>query len=129
MQQGAELGTLTSFEALHGLGDDHPHSPYTDGDSLFDASGYQLTAFGPFASDNPIDVYEFTWEAHASGTVVFQTFTEFAWIWAGEDKDSAESIEAFDVTEAAFSWTVVPAPASVALIAPALLARRRRRST
>lgn len=122
--KGAESGTVTAFHDLHDLAD-HPHTPYTDGDSVFDMGGYQLTVFGPFTSDNPLGVYEFTWFAETPGEVVFTTSNDWAWMWAGDDKESAVSVEAIDVTDTTFGWTVIPAPAGV--LAFGLLAAWRRR--
>ena len=39
-----------------------------DNDSFHDLSGGQLTVFGPFTSDNPIDVFEMRWTATSPGT-------------------------------------------------------------
>ena len=132
---GSEFGDITSWEVLNSLDELTGDLTTSDGDSLFGTNAGQLTVFGPFSSDNPIDVLKFTWEA-ADGftigdgpdTVSYSTSTESFLIWAGADKESAEAVDAIgNVTEAEFNWTVVPTPASAALLGLGGLALARRR--
>lgn len=104
----------------------------SDGVSIFNVQAGQLTTFGPFSSDNPIDVLTFEWAPVEDGpfTATYNTrsvykdhlFHEVA-VWEGEDKDSAKAVH-YPVAEAAISITVVPAPPAALL---ALIACRRPR--
>lgn len=92
-------------------------------DSFTDVDGGQLPVFGPFISDNPVDVFQFTWTAEAPGEVLYSTETFDAVIWAGDDLDSSGAVQVETINDAAFGWTVVPAPGVAWL---ALLAAWRR---
>jgi uncharacterized protein (TIGR03382 family) len=99
----------------------------TDGVSLFGTNAGQLTVFGPFTSANPVDILEFTWTSNgAVGDVAYATNTSAAVLWIGADKDTAVSVDA-QWTDADFKWTVVPTPASAALLGLGGLALVRRR--
>ena len=121
---GGEFGSITSWEVKNNLADLTGDLTTTDGDSLFGTNAGQLTVFGPFSSDNPIDVLCFTWTA-ADGvligdgpdTVAYETATSAMVLWVGDDKDSAVSMDA-NFSDTAFSWTVVPTPASAAPARP-----------
>lgn len=121
---GGDFGELGSFKVLNHLDELISYIIDIDGDSMLYIPGGQLTVFGPFTSDNPIDVFQFTWVAEAPGDVLYETEGSFAYIWAGDDKDSAEQVET-DITNVTFGWTVVPAP-PVTLLGLAVLRRRRR---
>ena len=130
---GAEFGSITSWEVLNSLDELTGDLTTTDGDSLFGTNAGQLTVFGPFTSANPIDVLKFTWEAADGYTigdggdlVTYQTQTKAMVLWVGDDIDSAASTEA-QASDVAFEWTVVPTPASAALLGLGGLALARRR--
>ena len=132
---GDEFGGVTGWEVLNSLADLTGDLTTTDGQSLFGTNAGQLTVFGPFTSDNPVDILTFTWEA-ADGftigdgpdTVTYSTATENVTLWVGDDKDTATALDITgNVTEAEFSWTVVPTPASAALLGLGGLALARRR--
>ena len=59
---GADLGGITGWQVLNDLSMLTGDLTATDGDSLFNTNAGQLTVFGPFTSDNPIDIITFTWE-------------------------------------------------------------------
>lgn len=123
IQEGAELGSLDGYSYLNDLG---KLIITLDDDNFYDVTGGQLTVFGPFTSDNPIDVFEFTWTAEVPGRVEYATGTTFATIWGGDDRESATAYDAQVVNEAVFGWTVVPAPGALGLLALGFAVRRRR---
>lgn len=124
IQSGAESGHLDEYEWLNDLNNDLIIT--LDDDSFYQLAGGQLTVFGPFTSDNPIDVFQFTWTATAPGDVTYATNTHIATIWAGEDHESATAVDVEVLHEVMFGWTVVPAPGVVLIVVGALAPRRRR---
>lgn len=127
---GADLGSIQSVKVLNDLNSLCGQcGPEWDQDDIWSVGGGQLTVFGPFTSDNPIDVFEMRWQAEAPGEVSYDTATEFAWIWAGDDKESAVAVDITDVAETSFGWTVVPAPGAALTIGITFAAMRRRRQS
>jgi len=129
---GAEHGEITGWSVLNSLDELTGDLTTTDGDSLFGTNAGQLTVFGPFTSDNPIDVLSFTWEGaqivESGAEVGYSTATENVTLWMGEDKESAGAVDVSNnIAEAAFGWQVVPTPASAALLGLGGLALARRR--
>ncbi len=126
---GGDLGDITAWEVLNDLAELTGDLTTTDGDSLFGTNAGQLTVFGPFSSDNPIDVLSFTWtaaEGGQGGDVLFNTNTKAAVLWVGDDKDTAVSVDA-NLSDTVFGWSVIPTPASAALLGLGGLALARRR--
>jgi uncharacterized protein (TIGR03382 family) len=124
---GAGLGGITGWQVLNDLEMLTGDLTTTDGVSLFGTNAGQLTVFGPFTSANPVDILEFTWTSNgAVGDVAYATNTSAAVLWIGADKDTAVSVDA-QWTDADFKWTVVPTPASAALLGLGGLALVRRR--
>lgn len=124
---GVDAGQVLTWKFLNDFGMYDPTVLSTDYHSFFDVSVGQLTLFGPFTSDNPVDVFQFSWQATTPGDVAYHTETEAAMLWVGEDKQSATAVAAQPI-EAEFGWTVVPAPTTTALITlGALWVVRRRR--
>jgi len=125
---GGDLGDITSWEVLNDLDELTGDLTTTDGDSLFGTNAGQLTVFGPFTSDNPIDVLSLTWtasEGGGGGEVAYETNTKAAVLWIGADKESAVSVDA-EAFDTGFGW-LVPTPASAALLGLGGLALARRR--
>ena len=118
---GSEFGDISGWEVLNHLEELTGDLTETDGDSLFGTLAGQLTIFGPFTEDNPIDVLRFTWEAapgyvigEGSDWVGYQTSTEALELWVGDDQDSATAVEVIDqIIEAGFGWSVGTCPADV----------------
>ena len=127
---GMEHGEIVGWEVKNNLADLTGDLTTTDGHSLFGTNAGQLTVFGPFSSDNPIEVLCFTWEGaeitEEGRAVSYETATQAMVLWIGEDKDTAVSVDA-DANDAAFGWFVVPSPASAALLGLGGLALARRR--
>jgi len=132
---GGDFGSITGWSVLNDLDELTGDLTTTDGDSLFNTNAGQLTVFGPFTSDNPVDVLTFTWEA-ADGFVIgdgpdvvsYSTDTENVTLWVGDDKESATALDVTGaISEAGFEWTVVPTPASAMLLGLGGLALARRR--
>jgi hypothetical protein len=128
-------GHVTDWQVLNNLADLTGDLTTTDGVSLYNTNAGQLCAtFGPCTTANPIDVLEFTWELDedapldAPFDVTYLTLTSAAIIMAGEDQETADFIEVEVVIEGVMSWTVVPAPGTIALVAAIPLLRRRRTS-
>jgi hypothetical protein len=107
----------------------------TDGVSIFNINAGQLTAqTQPFTIDNPADVFTFEWQPaeYQPRDVAFTTKSYaqgrpsilYVWEWPdGKDWHDADA-KTYPVNEAAITFTVVPAPAS--MLPLLLLARRRR---
>lgn len=125
----ASKGQIVGWEVHNNLADLTGDVTTTDGVSLFGTNAGQLTVFGPFVSDNPIDVMTFQWAPDDLGTytVSYMTDTDNMTAWQGEDKDSAMAVT-YAVAEAAISFQVVPSPGPAALgaLAAAVFIRRRR---
>lgn len=132
---GSGLGTVSDWSVKNELDTLTGDLTTTDGENLFNTNAGQLTLFGPFHSDNPIDVFCFKWTANdgvligdGGDKVVYETSTEALLLWAGDDKASATAVDVLgNLTEGMAMWTVVPAPASLALIGMGFLASGRRR--
>jgi hypothetical protein len=121
-------GDITDWKVLNQMDDLTGDLTTTDGDSLFGTIASQSILFGPFTSDNPIDILQFTWQSNGLvGDVAYQTHTAAASIWAGDSMDTARLIDV-EASEANFGWIVQPAPGSVSVfgLGGFLLARRRR---
>jgi uncharacterized protein (TIGR03382 family) len=124
---GAGLGGITSWSVLNDLDQLTGDLTTTDGVSLFGTNAGQLTVFGPFTTANPVDILEFTWTSNGSaGDVAYATKTDSAVLWIGPNMDDAVSVDA-QATDTEFGWTVVPTPASAALLGLGGLALVRRR--
>lgn len=123
---GGDFGEVTGFQVLNHLDELISYLIETDGDSMLHIPGGQLTAFGHFTSDNPIDVFEFTWIAEAPGEVSYTSESLYTYLWAGHDKDSAAYVEVTSITDVSFGWTVVPAPPVVMVLGIGLASGRRR---
>jgi uncharacterized protein (TIGR03382 family) len=124
---GSDLGDITSWSVLNNLADLTGDLTNSDGDNLTGTNAGQLTVFGPFSSDNPINVLEFTWQSNGGfGDVAYGTSTDAAVLWIGATKQTAQPVDA-SVTEASFGWTVVPTPGTAGLLALSGLALVRRR--
>jgi hypothetical protein len=111
---GADLGGIDGWTVLSDLDELPGDMTTTDGDSLFGTYAVQINVFGPFNSDNPIDVIEFTWTAgEGSGEVAFETADSFLGLYVGEDKESARGINDVPTEETSFGWIVVSCAADV----------------
>jgi hypothetical protein len=113
---GGELGFVFTLESLHDLGGLCPGcgpAQVLDDGTIEGWHASQLTVFGPFVSDNPIDVFTFTWEAEAPCEVAYTTQTQYANMWVGEDQRSAGDVAAKVIHEAEFGWTVIGCEADV----------------
>jgi hypothetical protein len=88
---GASLGEIPSWSVLNDLAELTGDLTETDGTSLFNVNAGQLTAFGPFTPDDPIDVLEFNWGTDTEGPypVSWNTSTESMVIW---QKDNGEDV-------------------------------------
>ncbi len=132
---GAEFGDITSWEVLNDLAELTGDLTTTDGDNLYGTNAGQLTVFGPFTSDNPVDVLKFTWEAADGFTigdggdlVSYSTSTENVTLWVGADKDSADALDVTgNVLEGVARIGIIPAPGAAALLGLGGLAMARRR--
>jgi hypothetical protein len=135
--KGAGLGEIVGWEVLNGLDDLTGDQTTTDGVNLFNTSAGQIDIQGPFISDNPIDVLEFEWVPKIEGAyaVDYETFSHLELgfdehmvaVAIAREPFEYDLIEIWPVTEAAISFQVVPAPATVGLAALGVLAMGRRR--
>ena len=133
---GGELGEITSWEVLNNLADLTGDLTTTDGDNLYGTNAGQLTVFGPFTSDNPIDVLKFTFTGEeglifnldgAGAVIEFVTETENVTLWVGDDKDSATAMDVTgSVVEGSAVFYEIPSPAGAALLGLGGLALARR---
>jgi hypothetical protein len=128
---GAAGGHILGWEYHNSLNELTGDLATTDGVSIYFVNTGQLTTFGPFASDNPIDVFTFHWapDEYTPFEATYTTDTDYEGnrsmlVWEGEDKETAHAVE-YPVVEAGITITVVPAPISAA---PLLLLTRRRRA-
>jgi len=112
---GADLGSIEGWAILNDLDHLAGDVAFTDGVNIFEMYAAQHTFFGPFSSDNPIDVYEFTWTAaeDASGEVEYVTVETDFGLFVGADKDSADALSDLPVVEASFGWSVALCKADV----------------
>jgi hypothetical protein len=130
---GAEQGHILGWQVLNHLADLTGDLTTTDGVSLFNINAGQLTGSYDFSDDNPIDVITFEWapDSYTDLEVAYDTTTDYngpyIYVWQGEDYWVAD-IAAYPVTEAAITFTVIPAPATAILFATAGATRRRRRT-
>jgi uncharacterized protein (TIGR03382 family) len=133
---GAHSGEIVDWKVLNLLDNLTGDQTTTDGVSLFNTNAGQLDIQGPFASDNPVDVLEFEWTPLIEGAymVNYETFShlspEFEHMVAvaiAREPSEYDLFEIWPVTEAAISFQVVPAPATVGLAALGVLAMGRRR--
>jgi len=99
----------------------------SDGQSLFMTNIGQLTLFGPFSKDNPLFVLTMqVTSGEEAGTIDFTTDTANYEEWIGTFAEP-ESIPG-EIAEGSSSTTVIPTPASAALLGlGGLVAIRRRR--
>jgi len=113
--EGARIGHPTGYTILDHFGDltGECATWWLGGDTIENLCAGQITIFGPFSTENPVDLFEFCWVGDAPGEVEYTTTTDFAYMWIGEDKESAEQIEAKLVHEIDFGWTVVACEADV----------------
>jgi hypothetical protein len=100
----------------------------TDGVSLFGTNAAQLGQ-GPWAGDDPVDVLSFDWvtDDYSAYMVEYMTSTAQMWIWEGPNTNEGEYV-VWPFVEAAISFEVVPAPATVCIAALGAFAAALRRS-
>ena len=129
--RGADQGHIAGWTIHNDLSDLIGDQTTTDGVSLFGTEAGQVNTFGPFVSDNPIDVITFEWvpDTLAPLDVAYQTVSAIenvhvVLVYEGEDKESALATF-YPVTEAAITFTVVPTPPTLLLLAIFTLPRRR----
>lgn len=127
-----DYGTISGWTVLNSLADLTGDLTTSDGTSLYGTNAGQLCLWGPCTMDNPVDILEFTWQLaddvdlDAPVTVTYATDTLIAVVKAGTDHGDAQAYEAEVINEATFGWTIVPAPATLALLAAPVITRRRR---
>ncbi len=82
---GAAQGSIQGWQVLNDLDELTGDLTSTDGVSLFNVNAGQLTAFGPFSDDDPIDVLQFSWAPTSEGEyrVNYTTVTESMVVWEG----------------------------------------------
>lgn len=127
--QNASNGQIVTWAILNDLDYLTGDLTTTDGVSLFHTNVGQLSVYGPFFTDNPLDVLTFQWKPSATGayTVEYATVTEAMVMWEGAG-DDATAVD-WATNEAAISFQVVPAPGAAVLVGAGVLgAFRRRRS-
>jgi hypothetical protein len=110
----ADIGLIEDFDFHNGLGEPFINPPHF-GFELYDVAAGQLTVFGPFTPDNPIDVITFIWRPQIYTPLDVSYVTESLLTdddganaihaWEGEDKDSS-SVAAYPVTEADIAFSV-----------------------
>jgi hypothetical protein len=131
----AANGQILGWQYHYNLGDLYGDLTTTDGVNLYNTHAGQLAgAFtGPFTSANPIDVLTFEWQPLVAGhyDVAYSTESDAdgphtVKVW--EFIDDEETLATYPVTEAAITFTVIPAPATAILLAAAGATRRRRRT-
>jgi hypothetical protein len=129
---GADNGDIAGWFIHYPLAEIDGDTTTTDGVSLFNSSAIQLTVGPPFSSDNPIAVITFEWEPaeHEMLNVEYTTYSfnpepHAMYVWEGADKQSADAVT-YDVTEAAITFTVIPAPPAAFFALPALAFTCRR---
>jgi len=100
----ADKGQIVGWQVLNDLDFLTGDFTQTDGDSLFNTNAGQITSFGPFTFDNPIDVLEFQYQPNEfDGSVVaYTTDTSDLLVWEGtfEDPSAEETFleeVAFDI--------------------------------
>ena len=108
---GASLGEITSWDVLNSLDELTGDLTETDGTSLFNVNAGQLTQFGPFSDDDPIDVIEFNWSTEQVGpyAVGYETMTESMVVWETDGGDDFGVDWA--VVEADIEFDVIPGQA------------------
>ena len=132
---GAEMGKIFDWQVLNILDNLTGDQTTTDGVNLFNTTAAQIDGQGPFADDNPIGVLEFEWAPSIEGAfkVEYGTFTHtlgmpgVIQVWIAPDHGVYDLAEEWPVTEAAISFQVVPAPATMGVAALGVLAAARRR--
>jgi hypothetical protein len=133
---GADSGQIVDWKVLNILDNLTGDQTTTDGVSLFNTTAAQIDGQGPFAEDNPVDVFEFEWAPVVAGayTVDYETYShgmgpghEHMVVVAIAQEDQYDLYETWPVTEAAISFQVVPAPTAVVVAPLGLLAATRRR--
>jgi len=110
---GGEHGTLVTWKVENNLDELNSDIITNDGVNIFNVNVGQLNVFGPFTSDNPIHVLTYWWEAETPGEVSYDTVTDAAVMWVGDDKESATGLDADVVFEASWGWSVVECEADV----------------
>lgn len=118
----ALMGDITGWDVPNDMdllcGDPGPW--LKDGNILCLCAG-QLTLFGPFTTDNPVDVLEFQWKPQEYAAFEAQHATNMharldnmpaLYVWIGEDKKTAESM-IVAATEAAIAITVTGCDADI----------------
>ena len=123
----AAKGEIVTWEVLNDLDYLTGDLTTTDGVSLFNTNIGQLSVYGPFFTDNPLDVLTFQWQPTQMGEyeVSYDTVTHAMVMWEGEG-DDVHPVD-WVTSEAAISFQVVPAPGAVALVGLGALAGMRRR--
>jgi len=127
---GAANGQILGWQINEDLGFLTGDLTTTDGVSLFDTNLGQLPLFGPFSKNDPIHLIDFEWAPTVAGDYVveYTTSTHALEFWTGFFSN-AQSTPAIPI-EAQISFQVVPAPASLLIVAPIALGfLRRRRSS
>ena len=134
--QGAANGNVIDWQILNTLDDLTGDLTELHGIDLIGTTAAQsLITDDPFSHDDPIDVLQFTWgtDDYAAYSVHYSTHTYFidrdlehlVTVWEGDLNGDFDDY-LWPITEAAISFTVVPAPNAAALIAGvcSLAARR-----
>lgn len=127
---GAGMGAIVDWQVLNILDNLTGDQTTTDGVSLFNTTAAQIDGQGPFANDNPIGVLEFEWSPDHVGEYVvgYDTLTHMGTVqvWISLDDGPYDLAEVWPVAEAAISFQVVPAPATLGVVAILAVAWRRR---
>jgi hypothetical protein len=127
---GADHGHIIGWKVLSIFADLTGDLTTTDGVSLYNTTAGQLETFGPFDPSNPVDVFMFEWapDADVNTTVSYTTVSDTnkpgtITVWECNEYGGDVPV-IYPVTEAAITFTVIPAPPTLALL---LLAAPRRR--
>jgi hypothetical protein len=127
---GADSGEIVDWLVLNNLGALYGKTTTTDGVSLFNTTAAQLDDFqGLWTKDNPAEVFEFEWAPVVEGNyaVEYETLSHtfdmpgIVQVLIAREPDEYVEFEFWPVTEAAISFQVVPAPATISLTALGVL--------
>jgi hypothetical protein len=133
---GADSGEIVDWLVLNNLGALYGKTTTTDGVNLCNTTAAQLDDFqGLWTKDNPAEVFEFEWSPVVDGAyaVEYETLSHtfdmpgIVQVLIAREPDEYVEFEFWPVAEAAISFQVVPAPATVGLAALGVIAASRRR--